>query len=216
VTDAFYKSSRTRVAGLAITSMTSRWLALCRVGVGCGLVLALAAPVAAQQTEDIEPRTVGGAGVTAIGVAGFIDTLASSEDSFPFRVTAHVEVTRFLTPRIAVRGGLIGADSFGGDDADDRPTGPAVPSLQASAAGLFYVSPESMLSFYAGGEYRAQLTSRADRDAGAVLGVAGVQGAVSSRVSVYVEGGYGVRLTRGDEDERQMRLAGQIGLRIKF
>jgi hypothetical protein len=73
-----------------------------------------------------------------------------------------------------------------------------------------------MLSLYAGGEYRAQLTSRADRDAGAVLGVGGLQGAVSSRVSVYVEGGYGVRLTPGDDDERQMRLAGQIGLRIKF
>jgi len=196
--------------------MTSRWLALRRCCAGVSLTLALATSAAAQQTEEIEPRAVGGAGVTTIGIAGFIDTLSSSEEAFPLRVTAHVEVTRFVTSRIALRGGLIGSDRFGGDDADDRPTGPGVPSLQATVAGLFYFSPDAMVSAYVGSEYRAQLTSRADRDAGTVLGVGGLQGAVSSRLSVYVEGGFGFRLTRGDEDERQTRLAGQVGLRIRF
>lgn len=196
--------------------MTSRWLALRRFCAGVGLTLALVAPAEAQPAEEIEPRSVGGAGVTTIGIAGFIDTLSSSEDSFPLRVTAHVEVTRFLTSRIALRGGLIGSDSFGGDDADDQPTGPGVPSLQATVAGLFYFSADAMVSAYVGSEYRAQLTSRADRDAGAVLGVGGLQGAVSSRLSIYVEGGLGFRLTRGDEDERQTRLGGQVGVRIRF
>jgi hypothetical protein len=180
---------------------------------GC---LALLASAAHAQTEEIEPRTVGGAGVTTLGMAGFLDKLASSDDTFPLHVTAHVDVTRFLTRRVAVRGGLIGSSSFGGDDADDRPTGPGVPSLHAAAAALFYFSPDSMLSLYTGGEYRAQLTDRADRDAGTVLGKGGLQGALSSRVSVFVEGGYGVRLTRGDDDERQVRIVGELGLRIKF
>jgi hypothetical protein len=88
--------------------------------------------------------------------------------------------------------------------------------LQAAAAGLFYFTPDAMLSFYTGGEYRAQLTSRADRDAGTLLAKGGLHGAASSRVGVYVEAGYGLRLTRGDDDERQMRLVGEVGLRIKF
>jgi hypothetical protein len=195
--------------------MTLRRRRLRRWLLTCGLLVVAGRPAFAQ-TEDIEPRTVGGPGVTAIGVAGFVDTLASSEEAFPFRVTAHVDVTRFLTRRLAVRGGLIGSDRFGGDDADDQPTGPGVPSLQAAAAGLFYFTPDAMLSFYTGGEYRAQLTSRADRDAGTLLAKGGLHGAASSRVGVYVEAGYGLRLTRGDDDERQMRLVGEVGLRIKF
>ena len=194
-------------------TLRRRWL--CRWLLTCGVVAGAAGPALAQ-TEDVEPRTVGGAGVTAIGVAGFIDSLASSEDTFPLRVTAQVDVTRFVTRHLAVRGGLIGSESFGGDDADDRPTGPGVPSLQAAVAGLFYFTPDAMLSVYTGAEYRAQLTSRADRDAGTLLGKGGLHGAVSSRVGVYVEAGYGLRLTRGDDDERQTRLAGEVGLRIKF
>lgn len=195
--------------------MTLRRRRLCRWLLTCGVLVGAAHPAIAQ-TEDVEPRTVGGPGVTAIGVAGFIDTLASSEDRFPLRVTAQVDVTRFLTRHLAVRGGVIGSESFGGDDPEDRPTGPGVPSLQAAVAGLFYFTPEAMLSFYTGGEYRAQLTSRADRDAGTMLGKAGLHGAASSRVGVYVEAGYGLRLTRGDDDERQTRVVGAVGVRIKF
>jgi hypothetical protein len=39
---------------------------------------------------------------------------------------------------------------------------------------------------------------------------------LSSRAGLFIEGGYGVRLTKGDEGERLTRLTGQIGLRIRF
>jgi hypothetical protein len=183
--------------------------------VAAALVLLVAATSSAQ-TEDIEPRVIGGSGVTSVGFSGFIDRFTSSEALFPWHVTAHVDVTRFLTNRIAVRGGLIGSTLFAGDDADERATGPGTGSLDAAVAGLFYFTPEAMASFYTGGEYRAPLTARAERDAGTMLGKAGVQAAISSRASVFVEGGYGARLTRGDDDELQTRIVAEIGLRIKF
>jgi hypothetical protein len=176
----------------------------------------LVATTAGAQTEDIEPRVIGGSGVTSVGFSGFIDRFTSSEALFPWHVTAHVDVTRFLTNRIAVRGGLIGSTLFAGDDADERATGPGAASLDAAVAGLFYFTPQAMASFYTGGEYRAPLTARAERDAGTMLGKAGVQAAISSRASVFVEGGYGARLTRGDDDELQTRIVAEIGLRIKF
>ena len=60
------------------------------------------------------------------------------------------------------------------------------------------------------------LTNRAEHDAGTVLGKGGVQAAISARISLFVEGGYGVRLTRGAEDERQTRIVAELGVRIKF
>ena len=177
------------------------------------LMLALLANPAAAQ-EDIEPRTVGGRGVMSIGVAGFIDKVSSSEETFPTHLTLHVDVNRFLTGRFAVRGGVIGSTTFGDDD--EVPTGPGAAALHAFGGLFYYFTPQSILSAYAGGEYRAQLTHRAERDSGTMLGIGGVQATLSSRASVFVQGGFGRRLTRGDEDELQTRIAGEIGLRFKF
>jgi DNA-binding winged helix-turn-helix (wHTH) protein len=169
------------------------------------------------QTEDIEPRAVGGTGVTSIGLSGSIDKFTSSQDVFPWQVTLHVDITHFVSDRFAIRGGLIGSSSFGDDQDDDTSaTGPGAPSLQAHGGLAYYFTPHAMASFYAGGEYRAQLTDRAEGDAGTVLGKGGLQAAISSRVGVFVEGGYGVRLTRGADDEQQTRLVGELGVRIKF
>jgi hypothetical protein len=186
-----------------------------RLCVAAALVM-LVTVTSSAQTEETEPRVIGGGGVTSVGFSGFIDRFTSSEALFPWHVTAHVDVTRFLTNRIAVRGGLIGSTLFAGDDADERATGPGAASLEAAVAGLFYFTPEAMASLYTGGEYRAPLTSRAERDAGTLLGKAGVQAAMSSRASVFLEGGYGARLTRGDDDELQTRIVAEIGFRIKF
>jgi hypothetical protein len=114
-----------------------------------------------------------------------------------------------------VRGGLLGAGRFGGDT-EDEPVGPGASALHALAGAHWFFTPQSMASFYAGGEYRAQLTRRAERDAGTMLGKAGVEAALSSRAHFFVEGGYGIHLTRGADDERQTRIVGEIGLRIKF
>jgi hypothetical protein len=114
-----------------------------------------------------------------------------------------------------VRGGIVGAASFRQDD-DESTQGPRAASLHALISGLYYFTPQSMLSLYSGAEYRAQLTRRADKDSGSALAVAGVEATLSSRASVFVEGGYGARLTRGDEGERQTRIAGRVGVRIKF
>lgn len=169
------------------------------------------------QTEDLEPRVAGGNGITTIGFSGFIDKFMSTEDVFPWQATMHVDVMRFVSSRLAVRGGVIGSTTIGGDhDEDSREAGPRARSLQAAGALFYFFTPESMASLYAGGEYRAQLTDRAERDAGSVLGKAGIQAAISSRVATYVEAGYGMRLTRGPDDERQTRIVGALGLRVRF
>lgn len=179
------------------------------------VVIALGAPARpAAAQEDIEPRTVGERGVTTIGIGGFLDQLSSSEETFPMHLTVHVDVNRFITSRFAVRGGVIGSTTFREDD--EPPAGPGVAALHALGGVFYYFTPQSMVSAYAGGEYRAQLTRRAERDSGTVLGIGGVQATLSSRASVFVQGGWGRRLTRGDEDELQTRIAGEIGLRIKF
>lgn len=172
-------------------------------------------PVAAFAQEDLEPRTVGSRGVTTVGLSGFIDGLSSSDTDFPTHVTMQADVGRFLTSRIAVRGGLIGSTTIG-EDEDDIITGPGAAALSARGSALWYFTPQSMASLYAGIEYRAQLTRRAESDAGSALAMGGVEASLSSRASVFVQGGYGVRLTRGDEGERQWRLAGDIGFRIRF
>jgi hypothetical protein len=177
------------------------------------ITLAIGAPSFAQ--EDLEPRSVGGAGITTIGLSGFIDRYSSSETSFPTHLSLNAELTRFVTTRFAVRGGMIGSTTFGGED-DASASGPGAAALHALGSVLFYFTPQSMVSFYTGAEYRAQLTDRAEKDAGTLLGLGGLQAALSSRASVFVQGGYGGRLTRGDEGEFQSRLAGEVGFRIRF
>lgn len=191
------------------------------VGVACAVtVLAIAQPASAQASapslpEDIEPRVIGAKGATAVGFSGFVDKFNSSEETFPLHAVMQIDVTRFVTTRFAARGGLLGATTFGGDE-DAQVSGPGAPAVSATAALLYYFTPQGMVSLYAGSEYRAQLTSRAEKDAGSLLGLAGVEAAVSSRAHVFVEGGFGARLTHGDEGERQTRIVGQVGIRIKF
>ena len=181
----------------------------------CALVL-FTASAASAQTEEIEPRVVGAAGAMTLGVSGFVDRLMSSEDTFPLNVTMHVDVTRFLTGHIAVRGGVIGSAAFAEDDADDEPVGPGGAALHGAAAAFFYFTPRSLVSPYGGVEYRAQLTDRPESDAGALLGKGGLEATVSSRVLVFIEGGYGARLTRGEDDELQTRIVAEVGFRIRF
>jgi hypothetical protein len=127
-----------------------------------------------------------------------------------------IDAGRFVTRTFVVRGGMRGSGSVGGDDADELLTGQGVPSLHAFAGVLHYFTPQSMASFYAGADYWAQIRQRDGADAGTIIGVAGVQGALSSRVSVFLEGGYGSALQKNDDDVRVTRLAGQIGVRLKF
>lgn len=171
-----------------------------------------AAPAA---SEELEPRVVGAAGVTTIGLSGFIDKVSSSEDVFPWRATAQFDLTRFVTRRFAARIGLIGSTSADGLDDDER-IGAAAPAFFATAAALAYLTPSAVLSPYFGLEYRARLTDRPARDAGVTLGLAGAQAALSSRASMFVEAGYGIDLTRGSDDELRTRFVTTFGVRIRF
>ena len=167
-------------------------------------------------TEDIEPRRIGEAGTMTIGVSGYVDRFFSSEHALPTNYTAQVDVARFITDRIAVRGGLSGTGSVGGDDPEERPVGAGAPALHALIGAHYYFSPRSMLSLYTGADYWAQLTQRQSPDSGSLLGAVGVEGAISSRARVYVEGGYGAALTRGEDGETLSRYVGRIGFRFKF
>lgn len=167
-------------------------------------------------SEDIEPRVIGTPGTTIVGFSGYVDRFSSSERGLPTNYAAQIDVGRFVVRQIVVRGGLAGTGSLGGDDSEERATGSGAPALHAFAGALYFFTPQSMLSLFAGGEYWAQLTQRAAADAGSIVGMAGMQGALSSRASVFIEGGYGIGLTRGDEGETVSRFLGRIGVRLKL
>ena len=169
----------------------------------------------APTSEDVEPRTIGGAGTTMIGFSGYLDRFFSSEVGMPTNYTAQIDVGRFVTPALVVRGGVTGSGSVGGEDTDTA-AGIGVPALHLSAGLLHYFTPRSMMSLFAGGEYTTPLTRRDPAERGSLLGLVGIQGAVSARASVFVEGGYGIALMRGEDGERLSRAAGRIGLRLKF
>jgi hypothetical protein len=181
-------------------------------------VPALAQDQVQTPSEDVEPRVIGRPGTTLVGFSGFAGRFFSTEDVFPTTYVAQVDVCRFLTKRFAVRAGAVGTGQFGGDedDAEALPSGTGAPALHAAGGVLFYFTPESMLSFYVGSEYWVQITQRAERDSGSVLGTAGFHAAISSRASFFVQGGVGANLTRGDDDELQTRFVAQMGLRFKL
>ena len=158
---------------------------------------------------------VGAAGVTTVGLSGFVDKVSSSEDVFPWNATAQFDLTRFLTRRLAARIGLVGSTSADGLDDDER-IGAAAPAFYATAAALVYLTPSAVLSPYLGTEYRGRLTQRPEKDAGIVLGLAGLQASVSSRTSVFAEAGYGLDLTRGSEGELRTRFVTSFGVRVRF
>lgn len=168
------------------------------------------------ESEDIEPRIVGRRGTTQIGFAGYVHRGYSSEELFPLNFSLQVDAGRFITKRFVARIGVIGSGSRGGDDSADVATGPGVPSLYATGGLMFYFTPEAIMSFYTSTEYWAQLTQRAGADSGSIVAQGGLQAAVSSRASLFVEAGYGARLTKGKEGELMTRIVGQVGLRIKF
>jgi hypothetical protein len=66
------------------------------------------------------------------------------------------------------------------------------------------------------GDYWGQLTQRGERDRGSAVGVLGAEGALSSRASVFVEGGYGMGLRRGAEGELLTRITGRVGFRLRL
>lgn len=169
-------------------------------------------------SEEIEPRIIGRRGTTAIGIAGFADKFSSTESIFATNYVAQIDVCRFVTRRFAVRAGVVGSGRFGGDeDAEaDLPAGSGAPSIQAAGGVLFYFTPQKIASFYLGGEYWAQITRRVAGDTGSLVGVAGLHAAFSSRASVFMQGGVGGRIARGDEDELLTRIVVQLGVRIKL
>lgn len=107
----------------AITRMLDKWQCLRLL---CVIAAVTATPdlVAAQTTppadEALEPRVVAAAGVTTLGLSGFIDKVSSSEDAFPWNATAQFDLTRFLTRRLAARIGLVGSTTADGLDDDER------------------------------------------------------------------------------------------------
>jgi hypothetical protein len=165
-------------------------------------------------SEETEPHIVGTTGTTTVGFAGYLDRVYSSERIAPTNYTLQVDIGRFLAPRIVIRGGLAGSGSYGGDDADDLATGTGVPAVHAFGGAFLYFTPKSIWSLYAGAEYWTQLTQRDAADKGAVIGALGLEGAVSSRVNLFLQGGYGVGLT--GTTERTTRLLGRVGVRLRF
>lgn len=198
--------------------MLAKWQ---RMHVICVIAVATAIPTlaSAQSTpsidEELEPRVVAAAGVTTLGLSGFLDKVSSSEDAYPWNATAQFDLTRFLTRRLAARIGVVGSTTADGLEDDER-IGAAAPAFYATAAALVYLTPGAVVSPYLGTEYRARLNERPDKDAGIVLGLAGFQASISSRASVFAEAGYGIDITRGSEGELRRRFVTSFGVRVRF
>ena len=169
------------------------------------------------QSEDVEPRTIGTRGTTLVGVSGSLSRFFSSEDLIPGSYTVQIDGHRFVFSKIAIRFGIVGTGRFGGSSSDDETEADlGTAAVEALGGALYYFTPESIWSLYAGTEYRARVTERLTSDPGSVSGLVGLQGAFSSRASFFVEGGYGLRLRRGDEGELLTRIVGLAGVRFKF
>src|SRR6185503_9126176 len=158
---------------------------------------------------------IGTTGTTLASFSGFIDRFFSSERGLPLNYSMQIDVGRFWTKHVAVRGGMRGSGSVGGDEAEDLATGQGAASLHAFGGLLYYFEPHSIVSLYTGADYWAQLTQRESPDAGSIVGVFGVQGALSSRVSLFLEGGYGTALHTNNDEVRATRMVGHIGVRLK-
>lgn len=165
--------------------------------------------------EDVEPRVVGGPGTTAIGLGGYADRITSEDDNLPLNLTLQVDVSHFLTKHIAAKAGVVGSGALGGDP-DSLPSGAGVPALHGFAAATWYFTPQSMASVYAGAGYWAQLTARDGPDRGSIVGLGGVEAALSSRANVFVEGGWGIGLTRTDDGATRQRFVARLGVRVKL
>ena len=171
---------------------------------------------ASAQSEDVEPRVIGHAGVTLVGASGAMSRFLSSEQLMAGTYTVQVDAHRFVSSKVAIRVGMVGTDRFGGTSEDDESADVSSAALEALGGALFYFTPESIWSFYGGGEYRARVTRRFSGDAGSVDAIAGLQGALSARASFFLEGGYGLRLRRGADGDLQTRIVGQAGVRFRF
>jgi hypothetical protein len=184
--------------------------------------LLLACPLAAEaqsapsREEDVEPRVIGLAGTVHVGFSGYVDTFFASDNALPSNYIVQIDASRFVTARWAIRGGLVGSGTYGGDNDDEVREGWAAPALHVVGGPFFYFTPRSMWSAYAGAEYAAQLTRRGGASISSVIGSLGLQGAVSSRTNVFVEAGFGRSLNADDEGDRPLRLLGKIGLRLRF
>jgi hypothetical protein len=165
--------------------------------------------------EDVEPRLIGRPGTTAIGLGGYADQITSEDDNLPLNLTLQVDVSHFLTRHIAARAGVVGSGALGGDP-DELPAGIGVPALHAFAAANWYFTPQSMASLYAGAGYWAQITARDGADRGSILGLAGLEAALSSRATVFVEGGWGLGLTKTDDGATRQRFVARLGVRVKL
>ena len=176
-----------------------------------------AASPAFAQSEDVEPRVIGRRGAALVGMSGSLSRFFSSEEVIAGHYTIQADGHWFVFEKIAVRAGVVGTGHFGGSSSDDEDdAGPGAGSLEALGGALYYFTPQSIWSLYGGVEYRARLTERIAGDSGTVNGIAGLQGAISSRASLFIEGGYGMRLNRGDEGELLTRIVGQVGVRVRF
>lgn len=165
--------------------------------------------------EDVEPRLIARPGTTAIGLGGYADRITSEDDNLPLNLSLQVDVSHFLTTHIAARGGVIGSAALGGDP-DALPSGVGVPSLHGFAAAAWYFTPQSMASFYAGAGYWAQLTARDGADRGSIVGLGGIEAALSSRANGFLEAGYGFGLTRTDDGATRQRFVARLGVRVKL
>ena len=151
-----------------------------------------------------------------LGMSGNFDESFSSAERLPINYSVQVDAGRFQSDTFVLRGGLRGTGSAGGDDSENLPTGPGAAALHGFAGVLYYLTPRSLISMYTGAEYWAQLTQRDSADAGSIVGTFGVQGALSSRASMFLETGYGVGLRTNTDDVRVTRMVGQIGVRLRF
>lgn len=138
------------------------------------------------------------------------------EDSyFDANFNATMDIGKFVSDSVVLKVGTIISGSFTIGEDEQAEGSFNAPTVNLLTGLLWYASPGSTGSFYAGADYFIQVNNRGEgsKDKGSVFGRAGLQTLVRDNVALFVEGGYGQALANFGE---LGLFTTQIGFRIQF
>lgn len=163
------------------------------------LVIALGGTAFAQSAEGA--RSVGRKGATQLGIQFTTTTSLSTSGDGSVASTTNlfggIDVGRFVTDKFLTRFGLSGFGQVGGqsfDFGDGSSSSGSNVSFNFLGGALFYLTPQKPQSFYIGGDISVPVSSSGTGNPN-VNGRLGIQAAIRSNASLFVEGGYGATLS---------------------
>lgn len=176
------------------------------------VLLAHAGPAAAQTDETT--RQVGRKGARQVSLSfATITQIISVGDEFGLSggtssstsMFGAVDFGRFVTERLVLSFGIQGSGTIAEGQS---------PLFYSQAGFLYYFTPQQVMSTYLGGDLSVPLTTiNGERPSSEAVGKVGVQAALKSNASIFVEGAYGGAF---DAFGSRGSFRTQLGLRMLF